>query len=89
MCGLRALDLRFADKKISLPIQAADILAYELYKDTPRRMGREVKPQRFPLKELATIPWRWMGMTDENLEGFSKVLSARAKGEETGELKPL
>ncbi len=86
---LRLIGLRFEDKKLLLPLQAADSLAYELYKDTPRRFGRGLRPQRFPLKELATIPWRWMGMTDENIQMFSDVLSVRAKAEDSGELKPL
>ncbi len=86
---LRALDLRFADKNLFLPLQAADILAYELYKDMPRHLRRESKVPRFPLTELASMTHSWVGLNDENLRGFSKVLSVRGAMEDVGELEPL
>ena len=74
---LRLLSLGFEDKRQFLPLQAADILAYELYRALPKELNQE-KP-RYPLVELAKIPRRWNYPTASTLENFNKVLTIKAK----------
>jgi hypothetical protein len=83
---MRLLSLRFEPKKEFLPLQAADILAYELYKDAARKPGED---RRWPLAELTSIPARWHILGKDNLALFAEVLSLRADMEDIGQLKPL
>lgn len=86
---MRLLSLRFEPKKEFLPLQAADILAYEIYKDAIRQQGRTQRQTRYPLRELRSTPCRWQYLGEDNLLLFAEVLSLRAKMEDEGELKPL
>ncbi len=55
----RILSLSFQDKVVSLPFQAADILAYEIFKQSQRQFGEEKGPTRYPLPaKTDTPPWR-------------------------------
>lgn len=49
--------LSFEDKRQFLPLQAADVLAYELYRYLPK--PRSAKMARYPLRELAITPHQW------------------------------
>lgn len=73
----RLLSLRFENKRQYLPLQAADILAYELYKHHPR----QPVPQhlaRYPLRKLADIPRiSWFVPSTGSLENVDLVLRAR------------
>lgn len=55
------------NKKEVLPLQAADILAYELYKHAPRQLGQETRRTRYPLKRLGRTLWQWNYVDDEEL----------------------
>jgi hypothetical protein len=63
----RIIKLSFRDKRVFLPLQAADILAYELYKQSMRQFGDETRPTRYPLKMLSGKKGKWVYMTDELL----------------------
>ena len=86
---LRLLSLRFEPKREFLPLQAADILAYEVYKDAARQQGLVLRPRRFPLAELSLTPFKWQFVGKDNLETFAEVLTLRADMEDSGELPPL
>ena len=52
--------LSFADKKKCLPLQAADILAYELHKEIPRHRGTDLRPSRTRILDLLKrSPHEW------------------------------
>lgn len=65
----RVISLSFMPKRSSLPLQAADILAYELYKQSTRMFGQETRDERYPLKVLRQSgnQGRWVYMTEELL----------------------
>jgi hypothetical protein len=63
----RIIKLSFRDKRLFLPLQAADILAYELYKQSMRQFGDETRLTRYPLKMLSGKKGKWVYMTDELL----------------------
>jgi hypothetical protein len=88
---LRLLSLRFKDKRGFLPLQAADMLAYELYKDFPRQPmgGLERKRWRYPIAALAAIPRRWGYLDEDELRKFATILSMRAAMGDSGGLPPL
>ena len=83
---MRLLSLRFEPKDKFLPLQAADILAYELYRDAARKMGSHSRPARYPLSQLRQLPNRWHWMSRDNLKQFSEVLELRADLEDSGRL---
>ncbi len=92
---LRLSSLRFENKRQFLPLQGADILAYELYKNWPReRAAREqIEHQkripRFPLVELAKAPHSWGRLDEQELRKFNRLLSLRGILEDQGRLRPL
>jgi len=86
----RLVSLRFDDKRRLLPLQAADVLAYELYRHLPRQLGWEARPaRRFHLEPLAVVPHSWGYLNVDELKKWAEVLSVRAAMEDAGELKPL
>lgn len=58
---LKLLSLKFENKRNFVPLQAADILAYELYKQLPKHIGIDNQPARtqnlLMLKECADTSW--------------------------------
>lgn len=86
---LGLLSQRFENKRDFLPLQAADILAYELYKQTPKDLQFEDAPARYPLTVLADMPCRWGFLDGYELRKFSDILSIRAALEDSGDLKKL
>ena len=85
----RLLSLRFEDKRALLPLQAADIIAYELYKEMPRQLKKHGREVRYPLSALSTIPRSWGWLEDKELRKWSEILSIRTDLEDSGELKTL
>ncbi len=63
----RILKLSFADKQIFLPLQAADILAYELCKQRAREIAKDTQKPRYPLSVLAKNKHKWIYFQDESL----------------------
>lgn len=72
----RIHSLDFRDKRAFLPLQAADILAYELYKHASRRFGQESRPTRYPIKRLARTLPQWNYIDNEELGRTNDWLSA-------------
>lgn len=68
--------LSFRDKHTFLPLQAADILAYELFKQAKRQFGGEKRKPRYPLQQLA-IPNRqeWHYADDAELQNTNDYLN--------------
>jgi hypothetical protein len=77
--ALHVLSLRFEDKKMFVPLQAADILAYELYKDRPRQHQPEMR--RAPLQLLHRGTWQHM--TEPNLRALAALTDMLAAGDLT------
>jgi hypothetical protein len=72
--ALRLLSLGFEDKKLVTPLQAADILAYELHKHLPRQLGQEQRPTRYTLTQLAKSRGSWITVDDEQLRLWHHVI---------------
>lgn len=71
----RIISLDFQDKKLFVPLQSADILAYEIFKDAERQfLGGQRKP-RIPLKLLATKPKQWHYIDDDELRKVNDYLT--------------
>jgi hypothetical protein len=86
---MRLLSLRFENKRDFVPLQAADILAYELYKHLPRQLGVEPwsRGPRHSLRMLANVPHDWGHADKEQLQIFSEIITIRA-GLRNDQLEP-
>ena len=73
--GHRLYSLAFRDKRIFPPLQAADILAYELYKQSARQFGQETSPPRYPLKVLGSQIHQWVYLQEEHLRELNEDLT--------------
>lgn len=70
------------DKRKFVALQAADILAYELYQDFPRQMGTDSRPRRrYNIEQLAANEsWDWRYMSRERMrEDWAQVLEVAAR----------
>jgi hypothetical protein len=76
---LRLLSLSFGDKRELVPLQAADILAYELYKHLPRQEGAVLQLPRNNLRMLRFGDMKWVHLNAESFANFSVVISAKAR----------
>jgi hypothetical protein len=72
----RMFSLSFRDKRLILPLQAADILAYEIYKQTKRQFGRDKRPERYPLKQLNIPSRQWHYADDTELKSVDDYLNS-------------
>ncbi|MBI4281890.1 MAG: DUF3800 domain-containing protein [Chloroflexi bacterium] len=77
MRNLRMVGLAFRDKRVYLPLQAADILAYELFREFPRSQGlQERRSVRYPLASLHEPPFsQWHYLDEERLRQLNAELS--------------
>jgi len=71
----RIKSLSFQDKQSFTPLQAADILAYEIYKDTERQFLGGERPPRYPLKRLAVLSHQWHRADDNELRKVNDYLA--------------
>jgi hypothetical protein len=79
----KLLSIRFENKRDFAPLQAADILAYELYRQLPKHTGIDQRPMRAELRHL--IPeddhsireWGWIN--DNELMKFAAIAQAAWK----------
>ncbi len=75
---LRLLSLKFENDYQFVPLQAADILAYELYRHLPKQLGSDHRPPRlFSLRSLSAIPASWGYLDAKQLEMFAQVIDVR------------
>lgn len=58
-----------------MPLQAADILAYELWRDIPRYFGTEKRSRRYPLQVLGAKPNIWSVVGEDNMRVFAEVIT--------------
>jgi hypothetical protein len=70
----RIIALSFEDKRLFLPLQAADILAYELFKRFRVQQGLDDRPIRYPLKQLVTPLQQWHYPDDDELRNVNEWL---------------
>ncbi len=82
--ALHVLSLRLEDKRRFVPLQAADILAYELYLDRPKQNNPELR--RTPLQLLDTGIWHLM--TEPNLRAYAAVIDMLAAGDIGPDMSP-
>lgn len=68
----RILGLSFRDKRVFLPLQAADILAYELWKQSARQFGQETRPPRYPLKVIGQKKHQWHYFQEKHLRELNE-----------------
>lgn len=62
----RLLSFRLENKRQFAPLQAADILAYEIFKHLPRQIGIDDHLARdYPTGRLIEVPRRWIYPTSE------------------------
>lgn len=83
---LHLASLRVENKREFVALQAADILAYELYQHFPRQMGTDPRPpRRYNLNQLAANKsWSWRFMSRERMrEDWARVLDIAARIAET------
>ena len=72
----RIASLAFRDKRRFLPLQAADILAYELYKHLQKQLGlTQQRQDRYPLLQLASPSNPWHYADDDELRSLNEWLS--------------
>lgn len=69
----RVLGLSFNAKRDFPPLQAADILAYELHKDVPRQFGNLNRKPRYPLMNLGQKKHQWHYLTQEALMATEEI----------------
>jgi hypothetical protein len=74
----RIQDFRFGLKKEMLPLQAADILAYEMFRFLPMKLGLDTKPERsFYTDRLERLsPHRWTYLEETELQKYRDVMIA-------------
>jgi Protein of unknown function (DUF3800) len=71
---LRLQSLRFDDKRVFTPLQAADILAYELYRHLPKQLGNDLRlPRLRNLRLLAEVQRAWMYATPAVLRDLDSI----------------
>ncbi len=81
---LRVGSLAFADKPQAVPLQAADVLAYELYRHLPRQLGLDPRPLRGRhLSRLREPANDWGYLDDAELRMWSEVTTIAARLAET------
>jgi Protein of unknown function (DUF3800) len=73
----RLLSFRFENKRQLVPLQAADILAYELYKHYPRQEGTIVLPPRNNLRMLRFGETQWGYLAAQELRKWSEILTRK------------
>ncbi|MEA2561405.1 MAG: hypothetical protein QOH06_2909 [Acidobacteriota bacterium] len=75
---LRLLSLRYEPKTEFLPLQAADILAYELYKHLPRQLGSDLRlPRTRHLRLLAEVEHVWGFLGVNELRKWSDIVETK------------
>ena len=79
--SLHLLSLRFEDKRQFVALQAADILAYELYQHFPRQLGLDPRePRRYNLRQLAANrAWDWRFMSRERMRDWADIVDIAAR----------
>jgi hypothetical protein len=71
-----AISLSFQPKQRFVPLQAADVLAYELWREVPRQLALTNSVQRKRnLDFLAEPPHLWGYFTDVEIDKWAKVMS--------------
>ncbi len=71
----RTLSVSFQDKRNLPPLQAADIMAYEVYKHAQRQFGAEQRPPRYPLKQLNMSGRQWHYANEDELRKVNNYLT--------------
>ncbi len=79
----RLLSLRFENKHEFVPLQAADILAYEIYRQLPKQIGTDARPPRlYSLNTLLEIPSDWGRLDARQLREWAEIIRIRLDSKE-------
>ncbi len=70
----RMLSIKFEGKRNFVPLQAADILAYELFKQHSNQVGKREPQSRMPFKLLYQLPHVWTYLGGPQLKAMSAVM---------------
>ena len=73
------LSIKFEPKQDFVPLQAADILAYELYQHLPTHLGNSSRPTRYPLRALSQTPHDWGQVDPQSLALMAHTIEIRLK----------
>ena len=79
----RLLSLSFQNKRQFCPLQAADILAYELYLYFPKALKKSERAVRYGVKALAEAPRDWGRLDMGTLEEWARIVEIRADMDES------
>jgi hypothetical protein len=79
----RILRLSFAHKRNFPPLQAADIIAYELCKQRIREVGKETRKPRYPLTVLTRKKYKWVYMQEQHLREFNDDVNRQLTDKKT------
>lgn len=78
----RLLSMRVEDKKRFVPLQAADVLAWEWNREAPKRLGLDSTPSQQEFRLLDQVPWHYWGFAHEGsirqLAGFFSRIDLRS-----------
>lgn len=74
---LHVVSLSYQSKRNLAALQAADILAYELWKDIPRSLGLSQRPKRYPMRRIEefsrSVSWHFYD--EEQLRAMAPSLA--------------
>jgi hypothetical protein len=77
----RLTSLTFADMRRFMPLQAADILAYELNRRVSTQLELDARPRRpYPLSVLSQRPNKWIYFKEGAFKDWDKGLSVDPTG---------
>ncbi len=76
---MRLSSLQFRTKQEDVPLQAADILAYEWNLQLARARGNSPRPFRRSLRLLAGDPHDWGSVSKAELAMFGRIIHARTR----------
>ncbi|MDO8716924.1 MAG: hypothetical protein Q7J73_09010 [Dehalococcoidales bacterium] len=84
--GTRINEMKVGNIRESVPLQAADILAYELWKEWQRLSSLSKRDIRYPLKVIGKVQHEWHYVSDEHLKEFDNdVLRQLANWDKQGD----
>lgn len=71
----RMIGLNFTDPRVFPPLQAADILAYEINKQAQRQLAGNRRSTRYPLKQLNVPGRQWHYASDDEMRKVNDYLT--------------
>ncbi|HYM15301.1 MAG TPA: DUF3800 domain-containing protein [Dehalococcoidia bacterium] len=77
----RLLSIKFENKRQFLPLQAADVFAYEIYQHALRQFGYKKHPVReYSMFALSMVPNNWGVFEEAELRKWNAILALKSAG---------